>query len=64
MTIYIYEKMYNVHIIHFSLQLTFNLMALFKISPLELPHMFVSFAGAFEVLGYNLSSCIHIYFAK
>lgn len=56
--------MYNVHIIHFSLQLTFNLMALFKISPLELPHMFVSFAVAFEMLGYNLSSCIHIYFAK
>lgn len=53
--------MYNVHIIHFSLQLTFNLMALFKISPLELPHMF---AGAFEMLGYNLSSCIHICFAK
>lgn len=56
--------MYIYIVIHFSLQLTFNLMALFKISPLELPHMFVSFAGAFEMLGYNLSSCIHICFAK
>lgn len=50
-------KMYNVPGTYNSLFPPINIQ-------LDGPHMFVSFAGAFKMLGYNLSSCIHICFAK
>lgn len=39
-------------------------MVFFKISFLELFYMFVFFVGVFEMFGYNLLSCIYIYFVK